>query len=307
MNGTDGNLESLWTRITGFLEPHLVFPATPHSGAYPIAAWPHEDLDGFFEFATRSEANVFYAHRVILDDDAAARLFEELLEDEMLDDQSHVEDIAATHRDEIAELELGFFLGPVYHVYNRSADWVAELSRRRDEVGARGHEDWQTRQREIEQARADAAPKQQEWSELLCKDKSFIGAKNPAGRQAAAAKAIPEMANVLDPSSRRDENVRVRVLHGVAWNAINEAGEAVRSTVRPELERQTISELDAVAHELSALPEWGAATTKTVQARIARDFLEDRIGFTNSALTEQIVEAARRANGRYSSVSATRR
>jgi hypothetical protein len=289
------SLESLWARINEFLEPHLKFPAAPDAGGdYPIAEWPYENPAGFFEFATRAEANVFYARRTILDEEASARLLDELTEDEEdLEDTSQLQAVATAHRDEIVEVELGFFIGPVYHAYARSADWVSELSPYRGEDSARGREDWRAHQREAEEARDEAAPKQQEWTELLCKDKAFIAANNTVGRQ-AAAEAIPEMAIHLNSSRSVEEDVHASALRLAAWSALNEAGATVRSKIRPQLERQTLAELDTVAAELVARAEWDNATTKTVQKRIARDFLESRIGFTNSALTERVVEAARR-------------
>ncbi len=102
------------------------------------------------------------------------------------------------------------------------------------------------------------------------------------------------MATLLGSSRPDQEDAHAHALWLAAWTAIHEAGETVRSKVRPKLERQTLAELDAVAAELVARAEWDNATTKTVQKRIARDFLEDQLGFTNSALTEQLVEAARR-------------
>lgn len=291
------SLESLRARINEFLEPHLKFPAAPDAGGdYPIAEWPYEDPAGFFEFATWAEANVFYARRTILDEEASARLLDELTEDEEdedLEDTSQFQAVATAHRDEIVEVELGFFIGPVYHAYVRSADWVSELSPHRGEDSVQGREDWRARQREAEEARDEATPKQQEWTELLCKDKAFIAANNPVGRQ-AAAEAIPEMAIHLNSSRSVEEDVHASALRLAAWSALNEAGATVRSKIRPQLERQTLAELDTVAAELVARAEWDNATTKTVQKRIARDFLENRIGFTNSALTERVVEAARR-------------
>ncbi len=102
------SLESLWARINEFLEPHLKFPAAPDAGGdYPIAKWPYEDPAGFFEFATRAEANVFYARRTILDEKASARLLDELIEEEDLEDTSQFQAVAAAHRDEIVEMESG--------------------------------------------------------------------------------------------------------------------------------------------------------------------------------------------------------
>jgi hypothetical protein len=295
--GSAESLDSLLARISKLRETYPVFPATP-DGDHPTAEWPHDDPTGFFEFAIRAKAKVFYAHKTVLDDEASARLLDALTEDETLQDTSQFRAIAAAHRGEIVEAELGFFLGSVYHVYAWTADWTTDLSSPREEHsgddGPHMREDWRARRREAEDARKDAAPKQREWSELLCRDDAFIAANNPVGRQTAASEAIPEMANLLSSSRSVEEDVQVRALRLAAWGAIEDARTAVRSKVRPQRERQTLADLDTVAAQLVARAEWDESATKTVQKRVARDFLEDRLGFTNAALTERVVEAARR-------------
>ncbi len=308
------NLDELWTRISDFLEPHgLVFPTAPDSdGGCPTAVWPHDDPTGFLEFATTAEPQVFYARRIVVDDDVAARLLDDFTGDEMLDvrdapgeddeptrDTAQLRAAVDAHRNETVSVELGFFVGPAYHVYVQTAEWANDLSalgeQRRVEDSAHSREDWAARRLEADQAREDAAPKQREWAELLCEDNAFIGAINDTGRHAAAAEAIPEMASHLDSPRHVEDDARRRALRLAAWAAVREASEAVRSRVRPEREKEALSDLDALVAVLIAVPTWASATTKTQQRGIVRDFLKDRFGFTTSAsLTESVVEAARR-------------
>src|ERR1700677_1681604 len=291
------SLDDLWARISAFLEPHeLVFPTTPDSGGdCPTAVWPHDDPTDFFEFASKAAPQAFYARQIVLDEEVEERLLDDLTEDEIrrtgdaAGDLSPLHTAVAARRNESISVELGFFLGSVYHVYSQTADWIANLSVLRaeraegEEDRAGPREDWRTQQREYEAARDDAAPRQQEWIELLCRDDGFIAAENPTGRRLAATEAIPEMAQHLNSSGRIDEDARSHALRLAAGSAIREAGDAVRSKVRPAREAEVISELDTIGAALIDVPAWDSATTKTQQRGIARDFLKARLGFTTTA------------------------
>lgn len=305
------NLDELWARISEFLDSReFVFPAVPESGGYPTALWPDDDPAGFFEFAASAESQVFYTQRIVVDDEVAARLLEDFTDSEGVHEEDAGDDelarstaqftaVIAAHRNETISVELGFFVGSVYHVYAQTAKWVNDLStlskQRRMEDGEHTREDWVARREELEQAREDAAPKKQEWIELLCHDGGFIGAVNDMSRQAAAGEAIPEMASLLDSQRHRDDDAQSRALRFAAWAAIRDASEAVRSKVRPERERQALSELDDIVAALHASSLWRDATTKQQQTGIAREYLEGRLEFKPAApLTERVVEAARR-------------
>jgi hypothetical protein len=308
------DLDDLWTRIGEFVKPHLVFPATPDSdGGYPTAVWPDDDPTGFFEFAAKAEPQVFYIRQIVVDDEVAARLLDEFTEgeipheddedaredDELPRDLAQFQATVAAHRSETISVEVGFFVGSVYHVYAQTAEWANNLAalseQRRAEGDLHSREDWAARREEAEQARNDAGPKQQEWVELLCEDKGFIGAINDAGRHTAAGEAIPEMASLLDSPRGRDDDAQGRALRWAAWGAVREATETVRSKVRPQREKQALAELDGIAAALLTVPAWRDATTKPQQTGIAREYLEDRLGFKPAApLTERVVDAARR-------------
>jgi hypothetical protein len=307
------NLDDLWTRISEFVKPHLVFPATPESdGGYPTAVWPDDDPAGFFEFATKAGLQVFYIRQIAVDDEVAARLLEDFTDgeiphedadtgedDELTRDLTEFHTTVAAHRNETISVEIGFFVGSVYHVYAQTAEWANDLSalgeQRRAEDSAHSWEARTARREEVNQARDDAAPKQQEWVELLCEDKGFIGAINDAGRHAAAAEAIPEMAPHLDSPRHIDDDAQDRALRWAAWGAVREATETVRSKVRPQRETQALSDLDAIITDLHTTSLWRDATTKQQQTGITREYLEDRLGFKPAAsLTERVVEAARR-------------
>ena len=230
----------------------LIVPGIPEQGYGPeVQLGAAVDVPGFLALADRLGGGVMYLRAVPFDPghDAAEGAESQIAE-------------LASHAGKLGQVSLAFVANGVVHFWERSTSWYGEWEELAGQALRHGFDlDEPSRPSQEERERLAS-----EHTETLLADPRFRAARQANVRHRAARLILPP-----DTDS------------AIFWDAVREASEQADELAQQQYERIN-PQLDELARELLASPEYQRASSPPARRRIAEQFLISRAdGFSPPA------------------------
>ena len=291
-------LETVWAQVQEALDRTQlpVYPAIPELEA--TAEWPGQDWEEFMAIANRCGADMFYVETALMDDEEIARFEQETLDIGF--SEAATVDISSTepqpsqegpdlvtklkrYRNKLFEVTLGFMHGGVLHRWTGRAYWWEEIVARAAQLrAAEVAGKYNERRIDDKQSAALAGRANKEkWAAKLAEDPQFIGAVSRETMTAVALETFPDLKAFAEGDSYPSNIPMI-------YDLVTEARSIVEQEVKARFTKQALDELDLLAAEVAADPEWKLASTKPARMSIVKRFLKSRYGFVMPTVADHL-------------------